>query len=120
MALVDRARNILLSPRSEWNVIAAESAATGPLISGYVVPLAAASALAGLVGSLLFGAAMSALIGVGPTFIGAIVGALIGLVLSIVAVYVLSIIINLFAPTFGGQKNEVQALKVAAYSTTAV
>jgi hypothetical protein len=39
-------------------------------------------------------------------------------VLSIVGVFALTMIISLLAPTFGGQKNDVQALKVAAYGST--
>jgi len=34
-------------------------------------------------------------------------------------VFVLALIIDALAPTFGGQKNPIQALKVAAYSATA-
>jgi uncharacterized protein YqgC (DUF456 family) len=39
--------------------------------------------------------------------------------LSLVSVYVLALIIDALAPNFGGQKNSIQALKVAAYSSTA-
>ena len=37
MALVDRVRNICLTPNTEWPVIAAEPASTGALMTGYVV-----------------------------------------------------------------------------------
>jgi hypothetical protein len=40
-------------------------------------------------------------------------------VLSLVAVYVIGLIIDALAPTFGGTRNPIQALKVAAYSSTA-
>jgi hypothetical protein len=39
-------------------------------------------------------------------------------VLTLVVVYVVALIIDNLAPTFGGTKNQVQALKVAAYSYT--
>ena len=39
-------------------------------------------------------------------------------VLSLVGIFVLSLIINALAPSFGGQKNSAQALKVAVYSYT--
>ncbi len=42
-----------------------------------------------------------------------------GYVLTLVGVYVLALIIDALAPTFNGQKNQIQALKVAAYSSTA-
>ena len=39
-------------------------------------------------------------------------------VMGIVAVFVLSLVIDFLAPTFGGQKDNAQALKLAAYSYT--
>ena len=38
---------------------------------------------------------------------------------SLVMTYVLALIIDALAPTFGGEKSPIQALKVAAYSSTA-
>jgi hypothetical protein len=40
-------------------------------------------------------------------------------ILGLIAVYVLALIIDALAPTFSGRKDQVQALKVAAYSYTA-
>jgi hypothetical protein len=121
MTLVDRVKNILVTPKTEWSLIAVEPAAAGPIISGYVVPLAAASAVAGLIGALIVGAAVSALVGgLGTGVIGAFIGACISVVFSIIGVFILSFIINILAPSFGAQKDSVQSLKVAAYSLTAV
>jgi hypothetical protein len=49
----------------------------------------------------------------------ALTQAVVGYVLAVVSVFVVTLIINALAPTFGGQKNDVQALKAAAYSSTA-
>jgi hypothetical protein len=49
----------------------------------------------------------------------ALTGAIIGYVLTLVGTYVLALIIDALAPTFDGQRNQIQALKVAAYSSTA-
>jgi hypothetical protein len=43
----------------------------------------------------------------------------IGYVLSLVMVYVMALIVDALAPTFGGQKNNIQALKTVAYAYTA-
>ena len=48
-----------------------------------------------------------------------LIGAVLSYVLALVAVFVFAQIINALAPTFGGQKDSVQALKAAAYATTA-
>lgn len=39
MSLVDRAKNILLNPKAEWDVIAKEPATVGSLFTGYAIPL---------------------------------------------------------------------------------
>ena len=39
---------------------------------------------------------------------------------TLVGVFLLALVINVFAPSFGATRNQVQALKVAAYSGTAV
>src|SRR4029077_8195463 len=44
--------------------------------------------------------------------------AVFSFVMAIVGVFILSLIINALAPTFGGQKDSMQALKVAVYSYT--
>ena len=55
MALVDRVKNILLTPKTEWDVIAAEATPTASLITGYVLPLAGVAALATFIGYCLVG-----------------------------------------------------------------
>jgi hypothetical protein len=55
MSIVDRIKNICLTPNTEWPVIANEPSSTGSLIAGYVAPLAAVSALAGFVGVSVVG-----------------------------------------------------------------
>jgi hypothetical protein len=49
----------------------------------------------------------------------AITSAVVGYILTLVGTYVLALIIDGLAPTFNGQRNQIQALKVAAYSSTA-
>ena len=48
MNIVDRVKRLLLSPDPEWSVIAGEPATLGGLITGYVLPLAALSAIGSL------------------------------------------------------------------------
>jgi hypothetical protein len=114
MSLVARAKAILLSPKTEWGVIDAEQATVGSLYSGYIIPLAAVPALASFVGLSVIGtggfrwSTGAALTMAVASYVGALVGT-----------YVLALIVDALAPTFGGQKNQIQALKVAAYSSTA-
>jgi hypothetical protein len=119
MALVDRVKNILLTPRTEWEVIDAEPTTVADLYKGYIMPLAAIGPVAQAIGSTVFGHTIPFL-GSYRTPIGtAIGGAIVSYVLTLVGVFVLALIIDALAPTFDGTKNQIQALKVAAYSSTA-
>ncbi len=118
MSLVDRVKGILLAPRKEWTAIDAEPATTASIFSSYVVPLAAIPAIAGFIGLSLVGGSVMGVSFRVPIATG-ITGAVVRYVLSLVAVYVLALIIDALAPTFGGTRSSTQALKVAAYSSTA-
>ena len=114
-SLVERAKNILLTPKTEWPVIAAEPATIGGIYRNYVVFLAAIGPIAMAIGLLLMGS------GFFRFPIGFVIGqAVISYLLSLLAVYVLALIIEALAPTFGGTKDRVAAFKLAAYSMTAV
>jgi Yip1 domain len=118
MNLIERAKNICLSPKTEWDVISAETTETQKLMLGYVAPLAAIGAVAGFVGNSVIGHS-NFLIGTYRMSVGAGLGiAILGFVMAFVAVFVLSLIIDALAPSFGGEKNSAQALKVAVYSYT--
>jgi hypothetical protein len=119
MNLVDRVKRILLSPGTEWQVIEAEPTTPAQLYTGYIVPLAAIGPIAQLIGYSVFGITVP-LVGAYRVPIGsAISSALVTYVLSLAATYVLALIIDGLAPTFNGQRSQIGALKVAAYSSTA-
>jgi Yip1 domain len=117
-SIVDRAKNICLTPNTEWPVIAAEPTTPGTLVTGYVVPLAAIGAISGFIGGAFIGTTLP-MVGTYrvPLFSGLVV-ACFTFCMAIVGVFVLSFIINALAPTFGGEQNSTQALKVAVYSYT--
>jgi hypothetical protein len=119
MDLVQRAKNILASPQTEWPVIAVEPTTQGDLITAYVIPLSAIGAIAGFIGSSIIGATLPFM---GTYRLGVVTGlvaACLAVIMAVISIFVLSLIINALAPTFGGQQNSVQAMKVAAYSYTA-
>ena len=120
MNLVERAKRILLTPKPEWQVIDAEPATVGELYTQYIIPLAAIGPIARVIGFALIGVHIPFSGVTYRTPIGrALVGALVSYVLALVGVYVLAMIIDMLAPSFGGTTNRMQALKVAAYSSTA-
>jgi hypothetical protein len=118
MGLIDRVKNILLKPKEEWTVIAGETSTTADLLGGYVAPLAGIAALCGFIGSTLVGTSMP-FVGTFrmPIFWGMGI-AVLTFVMAFVSVFIVSLIIDALAPTFGAQKNSAQALKVAVYAYT--
>jgi hypothetical protein len=119
MNLVDRVKRILLSPRTEWEVIDAEQTTLAALYTGYIAPLAAIGPIAQLIGFSVFGIPLPLRGTYRVPFGSALTGAIISYVLSLAVIYLLALIIDALAPTFSGQRNQIQALKVAAYSSTA-
>ncbi len=118
MNLVERVKRLLLSPRTEWGVIDAESTTPAALYTGYVLPLAAIGPIAQVIGYSVFGISVPFL-GTYRVPIGsAITNAILTYVLTLIATYLLGLIIDGLAPTFGAQRSPIQALKVAVYSST--
>jgi hypothetical protein len=118
MTVFERAKNITLTSKTEWDVIAAEPTSIGEIYTRYVVPLALIPAIAGLIGAWLVGVTIPGLGTVRASFFAALFGALVQFGMALLLVYVLALIIDALAPTFSGQKNRLAAFKVAAYSMT--
>ncbi|MEO7744138.1 MAG: Yip1 family protein [Usitatibacter sp.] len=118
MQLIERAKNMIVTPKTEWDAIAADPTPTAKIVTGYVVPLAAVAAVAGFIGMCLIGMSLPFL-GTYRMGIGWGLGlAIYHVIMAVVFVYVLGFIVDALAPTFGGQKNMAQAVKLAAYSYT--
>ena len=115
MNLVARAKAILTTPRTEWPVIDSEPLDLGKLLTGYVIPLAAIGPIAMAIGWSMFGFGGLFRMSMGT----AITSAIVSFIMAIVGVFVLAWIINALAPTFGGTQSMPQAIKLAAYSSTA-
>lgn len=114
MNLVERAKNIILQPKAEWEVIDTEPHTVQGLYTGYVMILAAIPAVCSFIGYSLIGSAL------GRTPIGVgVAQLLVGYLLSLGSVYVLALIIDALAPNFGGKKNFMQALKLSVFAATA-
>ncbi len=116
-SIVERAKNIVLSPDAEWDKIDGEETTIQKLYTEYVAILALIPALAGAFGGLVFG-----MWGMGGRFrfsLGdALAFAISQYAMALLIVAVVALIVDALAPTFAGTKNRVQAFKVAAYAYT--
>ncbi len=116
MNLIDRVKNIITRPNTEWDVIYAEQTDANKIITGYVLPLAGAAAIAAFIGYAL----------VGVNFLGVRVKgvnwglyqALSVFIGAIVSVFITSFIVDALAPSFGSEKNYLKSLKLVAYCYT--
>lgn len=119
MNLVDRAKNILLKPKQEWEIINEETTTTADLYKNYIIYLAAIGPIAAFIGMSIVGVSML----FGGSFripvTTCIASAIVSYILGLVGVYILALIIDYLAPTFSGQKDMNQAIKLACYSYTA-
>ena len=107
--LVGRVTNILTKPAAEWDVIDAEPATVSSLYTGYAMILAAIPAIASILGGLLF-------LHWGVIVIAVI--AVLSYIAQLVGVFVSAFVIDALAPSFGGTKSQIQALKLTIYSAT--
>ena len=123
MSIVARAKNIILNPTDEWNVIAGEPATVGGLFTGYAMILAAIPLAAGIIftGALGINAASLGGMGGGAMEMGfGVIAAMsvVGYVLSLVTLFVMSFLVNAVSPSFNGKSDMVQSTKLMTYAST--
>jgi Yip1 domain len=123
MSIVDRAKNIILKPAEEWNVIADEPATVNSLFTGYAMILAAIPLVAAVLFTGALGVTAAGLGGMGGGmmtmgFSAVATMAILGYVLSLVTLYVMSIIVNAVSPSFNGKSDMVQSTKLMTYAST--
>jgi hypothetical protein len=103
-----------MTPRTEWPVIAAESAEIGSLYVPYIVTLAAVPAVAAFLGMIVFGR----LVFVRPALAAYFTVA--GYVVSLISPLVGAAVLHWLAPRFRSTGTVVDALKLVAYSSTPI
>jgi hypothetical protein len=113
MNLVERAKNIIMTPKTEWPVIAAETPNVGAIMTGYVIPLALIPAVATVIGYGLIGMGF-----LGASFKWGIAMGVTSFVSTVLGVYLTSFVVDFLAPNFGSQKNFGRAMQLVAYSYT--
>jgi len=117
--LTERVKLIITSPKTEWNTIENEQTSAKELYVGYILILAAITPIAGFLKMSIFGIKIP-FVGTYRMGIGQSLGNMIlNYIFILVGVYVMALIVDMLAPTFGGNKNQLQALKTVAYAYTA-
>src|SRR5690606_19535458 len=100
-SLAARGKNILLMPKTEWARIDAERATVRSIYVPYVLLLAAIGPLAMLIGGQVFGYGAFG-VHFRPTLMSGLVTAVVSYGLALAGVFVLALVIEALAPSFGG------------------
>jgi Yip1 domain len=109
---------MMFEPKQAWQAINGEFTKTAAIYWGYVIPLSAIPPVAVILGAVLF-QEQGTLFGAIEATIGAgVQDGVTRYLFGFACVFVLTIAIDFLTPVFGGHANQVQALKVAAYSST--
>lgn len=111
MNIIQRVKNILITPKTEWDVINGETATPMSLLTSYVMILAIIPAGCSFLAGVIFGWAFSLQY--------YLIGAVITYILSILSYFVFTYALDLLATAFGSEKNINKSAQVAAYSCTA-
>ncbi len=113
MNIVERAKNIIMTPKTEWPVISSETPAVGEIMLNYVLPLALIPAIAHVIGYGVIGGPL-----VSWSFTAGIAMGLVSFLTAVVGVYVTSYVVDFLAPNFGSEKNLGRSVQLVAYSYT--
>jgi hypothetical protein len=116
--LVERAKAMILTPKTEWPVVAAEPDSVQNIFLKYAVPLAAIGPVASLIGGQVFGlGGFGITIRIPLTF--AIATAITQYVLSLAGLFLIAWVANFLSPKFNGKDSYVAAFKWVVYAYTA-
>lgn len=116
--VVDRAKNILITPNTEWGVIQKETYSNTFILTSYVLPMLLIGAVATFIGQGLIGVN----IGFGGStanITSGLIGMLLYIATSVVLVFGIAAAIDVLGPSFGCEKNWNKSFQLAAYSLTA-
>ncbi len=116
--LVQRIQDILIKPKETWPGIAQEQGDIASIYTSYLIYLAAIPAVAGFIGMSLIGAGLFG-VSLRVPLLSGLVNMVVSYVLSLAMVFVLALVVDALAPTFGGTKNQLNAFKLMAYGGTA-
>jgi hypothetical protein len=115
---LQRAWNVLVSPREEWARIAAEPATVPSLYMEYAAPLVGLAAAVSFLQRWLIGTWVPFAGHVQAGMIVALEGGVASFVFGLVGLFVAALIVCLLAPPFGAKRDLTQALKAAVYAAT--
>ncbi len=118
MSSFELVKNILFSPQATWAQIEHESADTGSIYKSYLMIIGLIPPIATFIGMSLVGYGGFGVSIRVPLFSG-LISLVVSYALLLAMCFIVALIVDALAPTFGGQKNMTNAVKLVAYGSTA-
>jgi hypothetical protein len=116
--LIERIKGIILTPKEAFPRLASEPGNIAGLFTGYLAILAAIPAVAGFLRLSVIGTTLPFIGTVRVSPVRALVQEVVYYALSLALIYLLAIIVENIAPSFGGQKDLLGAARALGYSAT--
>lgn len=118
MNVVDRAKNILITPKNEWVVVDRETNPPGTIVTGYILPMLSIGAIATFIGQGLIGRSLGFMGQTTANVKSGLIGAILYVVLTLATVFIVAAAVDALAQSFGSEKNWKKSFQLAAYSLT--
>ncbi|MGN6616025.1 MAG: Yip1 family protein [Ilyomonas sp.] len=116
MDLINRVKNIIVTPKTEWNVIATESSSAKDVMMSFIVPLTAIAAIAAFIGYGFVGYSFLSVRIAGIQW--GIYNALLKIIMGIASVYITAYVVDALAPSFNSEKDFGRSVQLVAYGAT--
>lgn len=119
MNIIDRVKNILITPKTEWNVIEGETTSLSTMLTTYVFPLLLIGAISAFVGFGLIGY-NTGLLGIRIKGIDwGLYEAITRLVAGLLGFVISAYVVDMLAANFKSEKNINKSAQLVGYSATA-
>jgi hypothetical protein len=113
--LVDRVKNILLTPKAEWARIATETPDQNKLFVGYALPLLVLAAVCSFIGMTMIGLPFVGRVSI----VWGLTDAIFKVAIGMLSLFVTAVIANALAPSFGSRQDMGRAQQLIVYGSTA-
>lgn len=116
--LVNRVKNILVTPQTEWPVAGAEPDTVKDVYLKYILIVAGVAAIGYFIDNTIMGTSVLGMTVRTPFGLGVVMAVLM-YAAALATVFVVGVLADVLAPSFGGERNQAQGVKLIAYAATA-
>lgn len=118
--LIARVKEVITNPTGVWKTIQSESDSITSIYKNYLIPLAAAAALASFLGQTVIGITLPFIGTWRMPFVSGLVSTVVMLAFTLAAYYIAAMIIEFLAPKFDATGSREEAFRLLAYASTPV